>query len=155
MDALTRVEDPQAGIVRDQAVERVHEIARSRFKAMNFCSHEKDLPGAVLQFSCERRLKGLWLISTGVDVSVIPHFADYASLALVARSHCCLDVVTWVYFLARIEDVVRVADVLGLFEDLKHFLCEEFREVWGADDAIVVFTTDVAVILGGCCEELL
>jgi len=75
-------------------------------------------------------------------------------LQLVERSHRFFDVEPGIDLFAWVEYVLRVKDVFGLFEQLKHPSCEHFVQVWGADDAVVVFTADVAVVLDGRLKEL-
>ena len=43
-------------------------------------------------------------------------------ILIVSCSHGFLDVESWIYFLARIEDVVWIEKGFGLFEEFEHFL---------------------------------
>ena len=75
-------------------------------------------------------------------------------MRLVRLTHCFLDVEARVDFLAGVEDVVRVKNMLSLFKELKHGLTEHLIEVGGTDDAVVVLTADVAFVFNGGTEKL-
>lgn len=47
-------------------------------------------------------------------------------MKLVLRAHGGLYIKPWVDLLAGIEDVVRIKDVFGLFEEFKDMLGEKF-----------------------------
>ena len=63
------------------------------------------------------------------------------------------DVKAWVDLLAWVEDVVWVKGVFTLFEYFEHLLGVHEVEVRSADDAVIVFTTDVSLKLDGGVVE--
>lgn len=49
-----------------------------------------------------------------------------------------------IYFLAGIEDIFRVKDMLSYLKEFKHLLGVHEVEEWSANNTVIVFTTDVA-----------
>ena len=64
------------------------------------------------------------------------------------------DVVARIHFLARIEDVLGIECVFELFEEIQDGWLEHLREVWRADDAVIVLATEITIVFHRSLEEL-
>ena len=65
------------------------------------------------------------------------------------------DIEAGVDLFAGVEDIVGIKDVFALLEDIEHFFSKHKVEVRRADDAVVVFATDVAVKFNSGSEKRL